>query len=84
MQCWKEIDTTSSGYITRSNLQTFFSNLGIHYPQIYEWLSKRFAPYYKSKLDINDFRKIFDGLGSGILGETTEDKEYGRPCLKLS
>ena len=33
--------------------------------------------YSKTKLDINDFRKIFDCLGSGILGIDQETSEYG-------
>lgn len=77
MQCWKEIDTTSSGFLTKSNIQTFFANIGIVHPKIHEWIFKRFAPYDKSRLDINDFRKIFDCLGNGILGLNEENSEYG-------
>jgi hypothetical protein len=77
MQCWNEIDTTSSGYLTKDNIQIFFANIGVNHPRIHEWLFKRFSPYSKTKLDINDFRKIFDCLGSGILGIDQKTSEYG-------
>lgn len=77
MTCWKEIDTTSSGALNEKNIQTFFRNIGINHPQIHQWLFRRFSPYSKDKLDMNDFRRIFDYMGNGILGET--EPNQGRP-----
>lgn len=72
MTCWKEIDSTSTGYLSEKNIQTFFKNIGVNHPQIHQWLFRRFSPYSKEKLDINDFRRIFDYMGNGILGNSQE------------
>ncbi len=68
MTCWKEIDTLSTGFLSERNLQTFFRNIGIDHPEIHKWLFNRFGSPSKDKLDINDFRRIFDYMGHGILG----------------
>lgn len=68
MTCWKEIDTVSTGFLSERNIQTFFRNIGVDHPEIHKWLFKRFGSSGKEKLDINDFRRIFDYMGHGILG----------------
>lgn len=77
LKCWKEIDATSTGYLTANNIQVFFTNIGIVHPHIHEWLFRRFPPYTRKKIDINDFRRLFDCLGQGILGEDLNSSEYG-------
>ena len=77
MTCWREIDTTSTGYLTDKSIQLFFKNIGVDYPHINQWFFRRFSPYDKEKIDINDFRKIFDCMGSGILGDNnTQGSNY--------
>lgn len=49
-------------------------------PQVHTHIFRRYSPYNKKEIDINDFRKIFDVYGSGIsLGSSKKVK----PAAKL-
>lgn len=66
MTCFKEIDTTSSGYITQYNLQVFLNHLGINLPTISQWIFRRYAPYIKDKTDLSGFKRIFELYGNKL------------------
>lgn|SRR3990167_5863873 len=67
LRLFKEVDRASSGEITQHNLQVFLNNAGIYNPNAHIWLFRRCSPR-KNFIDVNDFRRIFDVYGKGILG----------------
>lgn len=69
LRLFKEIDRGASGLIHHHNMQVFLNNAGVNSPQLHELVFRRCSPRVP-QLDINDFRRIFDVYGKGILGNS--------------
>lgn len=70
LRLFKEIDRGASGLIHQHNMQVFLNNAGVQSPQLHELVFRRCSPR-ALQLDLNDFRRIFDVYGKGILGNSS-------------